>query len=126
MAGWFCSWWLAVAALINGVREDAGGGLVECIGGVLFVVCSDEGEQVLVQDAPVSWLALLVEVVESDEEFGELIQAGSGVGVSVGEVIVLGGDLADASSDTDLFTLKVFEGDHAGVGSLDEFTALGF
>ncbi|MDU5379545.1 MAG: PEP-utilizing enzyme [Actinomyces sp.] len=53
--------------------EDAGGGLVGCVGGVLFVVDGDAGEQGAVEDASFGWFALVVEVVEVDEEVGELV-----------------------------------------------------
>ena len=82
-----------------GVGEDAGCGLLECVGGVLFVVDSDAGEQGAVEDASFGWFALTVEVVEVDDEFGELVQACSGLGVGVGEVAEPGGDLVEAGAD---------------------------
>ena len=82
-----------------GVGEDAGGGLVGCVGGVLFVVDGDAGEQGAVEDASFCWFALVVEVVEVDEEFGEPVQARSGVGVGVGEVVEPCADLVEAGAD---------------------------
>ncbi|WP_220456735.1 hypothetical protein [Changpingibacter yushuensis] len=63
--------------------EDAGGGLLGGVGGVLFVVDGDVGEQGAVEDASFGWFALVVGLVEVDQEFGELVQAHSGVGVGV-------------------------------------------
>lgn len=51
--------------------KDAGGGLVGCVGSVLFIVDGDAGEQGAVEDASFGWGALVVEV---DEEFGELVE----------------------------------------------------
>ncbi|WP_279064569.1 hypothetical protein [Dermabacter hominis] len=44
-------------------------------------VDGDAGEQGAVEDASFGWFAFVVEVVEVDEEVGELVQACSGVGV---------------------------------------------
>ena len=82
-----------------GVGEDAGGGLVGCVGGVLSVVDGDAGEQGGVEDASFCWFALVVEVVEVDQEFGELVESGSGVGIGVGEVVEPCTDLVEAGAD---------------------------
>jgi len=81
------------------VGEDAGGGLVGCVGGVLSVVDGDAGEQGGVEDASFCWFALVVEVVEVDQEFGELVESGSGVGIGVGEVVEPCTDLVEAGAD---------------------------
>ena len=83
MAGQFCFCGDVRRGVDVGVGEDAGGGLVGCVGGVLFVVDGDAGEQGAVEDASFGWVALVVEVVE---EFGEPVQACSGRGVGVGDV----------------------------------------
>ena len=106
-----------------GVGKDAGGGLLGGVGGVLFVVDGDAGEQGAVEYASFGWFALVVEV---DEEFGELVQACSGVGVGVGEVVELCGDLVEAGADAVLFAFEEVEGDRVGVVGLDEFEAFGF
>ncbi|MEX3609838.1 helix-turn-helix domain-containing protein [Rothia sp. LK2588] len=106
--------------------EDAGGGPVGGVGWVLFVVDGDAGEQGAVEDASFGWFALVVEVVEVDQEFGELVQACSGLGVGVGEVVEPGGDLVEAGADAVLFAVEEVEGDRVGVVSLDEFEAFGF
>ncbi|MDK8626589.1 hypothetical protein [Corynebacterium appendicis] len=54
---------------------------------VFFVVDGDAGEQGAVEDASFGWFALVIELVEVDQEFGELVQACSGLGVGVGEVV---------------------------------------
>ena len=64
-----------------GVGKDADGGLVGCVGGVLFAIDGDAGEQGRVEDASLCWFALVVEVVEVDQEFGELVESGSGASV---------------------------------------------
>ena len=89
--------------------EDAGGGLLGCVGGVFFVVDGDAGEQGAVEDASFGWFALVVEVVEVDEEVGELVQACSGIGVGVGEVVEPGGDLVEAGADAVLFAFEEVE-----------------
>ncbi|MEE1617194.1 hypothetical protein [Brachybacterium sp. J153] len=126
MAGQFCLCGDVRRGVDVGVGEDAGGGLLGCVGGVLFVVDGDAGEQGAVEDASFGWFALVVEVVEVDEEVGELVQAGSGVGVGVGEVVEPGGDLVEAGADAVLFAFEEVEGDRVGVVSLDEFEAFGF
>ena len=93
-----------------GVGEDAGGGLVGCVGGVLFVVDGDAGEQGGVEDASFCWFALVVEVVEVDQEFGELVESGSGVGVGVGEVVEPCADLVEAGADAVLLAVEEVEG----------------
>ena len=85
MAGQFCFCGDVGRGIDAGVCEDAGGGLLGGVGGVLFVVDGDAGEQGAVEDASFGWFALVVEVVEVDQEFGELVQACSGLGVGVGE-----------------------------------------
>ncbi|WP_071056083.1 hypothetical protein [Corynebacterium jeikeium] len=90
--------------------EDAGGGLVGRVGGVFFVVDGDAGEQGAVEDASFGWVALVVEVVEVDQEFGELVQGCSGLGVGVGEVVEPGGDLVKAGADAVLFAFEEVEG----------------
>lgn len=109
-----------------GVREDAGRRLLRGVGGVLFVVDGDAGEQGAVEDASFGWFALVVEVVEVDQEFGELALACSGLGVGVGEVVKPGGDLIATGADAVLLALEEIEGDRVGVVSLDEFEAFGF
>ena len=79
-----------------------------------------------VEDASFGWVALVVEVVEVDQEFGEPVQACSGVGVGVGEVVESGGDLVEAGADAVLLVLEEVEGDRVGVVGLDEFEAFGF
>ncbi|WP_232622505.1 hypothetical protein [Actinomyces oris] len=79
--------------------EDAGGDLLGGVGGVLFVVDGDAGEQGAVEDASFGGFALVVEVVEVDQEFGEPVQARSGVGVGVGEVVEPCADLVEAGAD---------------------------
>ncbi|WP_336251090.1 hypothetical protein [Stomatohabitans albus] len=86
--------------------KDAGGGLVGCVGAVLFVVDGDAGEQGAVEDASFGWFALVVEVVEVDQEFGELGQACSGVGEGVAEVVEPCADLVEAGADAVLFALR--------------------
>ena len=99
MAGQFCFCGDVARGIDVGVCEDAGGGLLGGIGGVLFVVDGDAGEQGAVEDASFGWFALVVELVEVDQEFGELVQACSGLGVGVGEVVEPGGDLVEAGAD---------------------------
>ena len=123
MAGQFCFCGDVRRSVDAGVGKDAGGGLVGCVGGVLFVVDGDAGEQGAVEYASFGWFALVVEV---DEEFGELVQACSGVGVGVGEVVEPGGDLVEAGADAVLFAFEEVEGDRVGVVGLDEFEAFGF
>ena len=110
-----------------GVGQYGGGGLAGCVGGV-FVVDGDAGEQGAVEDASFGGVALGVEVVEVDQEFGELVQAcsGLGVGVGVGGVVESCGDLVEAGADAVLFVLEEVEGDRVGVVGLDEFEAFGF
>nr|WP_233190991.1 hypothetical protein [Brachybacterium sp. UMB0905] len=126
MAGQFCFCGDVRRGVDAGVGEDAGGGLVGCVGGVLFVVDGDAGEQGAVEDASFGWFALVVEVVEVDEEVGELVQACSGLGVGVGEVVEPCADLVEAGADAVLFALEEVEGDRVGVVGLDEFEAFGF
>ena len=109
----------------TGVGQYAGCGLVGCVGGV-FVVDGDAVEQGPVEDASFGWFALGVEVVEVDQEFGELVESGPGVSVGVGEVVESGGDLVEAGADAVLFVLEEVEGDRVGVVGLDEFEAFGF
>lgn len=61
MAGQFCFCGELRRGVNAGVGKDAGGGLVGCVGGVLFVVDGDAGEQGAVQDASFGWFALVVE-----------------------------------------------------------------
>ncbi|WP_158025078.1 hypothetical protein [Bowdeniella nasicola] len=75
MAGQFCFCGDVDRGIDAGVGEDAGCGLLGSVGGVFFVVDGDAGEQGAVEDAPFGWFALVVEVVEVDQEFGELVQA---------------------------------------------------
>ncbi len=89
-------------------------------------VDGDAGEQGAVEDASFGWFALVVEVVEADQEFGELVQACSGLGVGVGEVVELGGDLVEAGADAVLIAFEEVEGDRVGVVGLGEFEAFGF
>ena len=128
MAGQFCFCCDFGPGIDAGVGEDAGYGLLGCVGGVFFVVDGDAGEQGAVEDASFGWFALVVEVVEVDQEFGELVQAcsGLGVGVGVGGVVESGGDLVEAGADAVLFVLEEVEGDRVGVVGLDEFEAFGF
>ncbi|WP_228383391.1 MULTISPECIES: hypothetical protein [Tessaracoccus] len=93
---------------------------------MFVVVDGDAGEQGAVEDASFGWFALVVEVVEVDQEFGELVQACSGVGVGVGEVVEPCADLVEADADAVLFALEEVEGDRVGVVGLDEFEAFGF
>ncbi|WP_347041665.1 hypothetical protein [Brachybacterium nesterenkovii] len=123
MAGQFCFCCDVGRGIDAGVCEDAGGGLLGCVGGVLFVVDGDAGEQGAVEDASFGWFALVVEV---DEEFGELVQACSGVGVGVGEVVEPCADLVEAGADAVVFAFEEVEGDRVGVVGLDEFEAFGF
>ena len=126
MAGQFCFCGDLRRGVDAGVGEDAGGGLLGGVGGVLFVVDGDAGEQGAVEDASFGWFALVVEVVEVDQEFGELVQACSGLGVGVGEVVEPGGDLVEAGADAVLFAFEDVEWDRVGVVGLDEFEAFGF
>ena len=87
MAGQFCFCGDVGRGVDVGVGEDAGCGLLGGVGGVFFVVDGDAGEQGLVEDASFGWFALGVKVVEVDKEVGELVQACSGLGVGVGEVV---------------------------------------
>jgi len=96
------------------------------VSGVLFVVGGDAGEQGAIEEASFGWFALVVELVEVDQEFGELVQACSGLGVGVGEVVEPGGDLVEAGADAVLFAFEEVEGDRVGVVGLDEFEAFGF
>ena len=98
MAGQFCFCGDVDRGIDGGVGEDAGGGLVGCVGG-LFVVDGDAGEQGVVENALFGWFALVVEVAEVDQEFGELVQACSGLGVGAGEVVEPCGDLVEAGAD---------------------------
>ena len=109
MAGQFCSCGDFGRRIDGGVGEDAGGGLLGCVGGVLFVVDGDAGEQGAVEDASFGWFALVVEVVEVDQEFSELVQACSGVGVGGGEVVEPSGDLVKAGADAVLFAFEEVE-----------------
>ena len=99
MAGQFCFCGDVRRGVDAGVGKDADGGLVGCVGGVLFAIDGDAGEQGAVEDASFGWFALVVEVVEVDEEFGEPVQARSGVGVGVGEVVEPCADLVEAGAD---------------------------
>ena len=126
MAGWFCFCGDLRRGVDAGVGKDVGGGLVGCVGGVLFVVDGDAGEQGAVEDASFGWFALVVEVVEIYQEVGELVQACSGVGVGVGEVVEPCGDLVEAGADAVLFAFEEVEWDRVGVVGLDEFEAFGF
>ena len=99
MAGQFCFRGDFGRGIDVGVGEDAGGGLVGGVGGVLFVVDGDAGEQGAVEDSSFGWFALVVEVVQIDEEFGELVQACSGVGVGVAEVVESCADPAHQRGD---------------------------
>ena len=81
MVGQFCFCGDLRRGIDVGVGEDADGGLGGYVGGVLFVVDGDVGEQCAVEDAAFGWFAIAVEVVEVDQEFGELIQACSGTGL---------------------------------------------
>ena len=51
MAGQFCFCGDVGRGVDGGVGEDTGGGLLGCVGGVLFVVDGDVGEQGAVEDA---------------------------------------------------------------------------
>ena len=51
MAGQFCFWGDVGWGIDAGLGEDARGGLVGGVGGVLFVVDGDAGEQGAVEDA---------------------------------------------------------------------------
>ena len=126
MAGWFCFCGDLRRGVDAGVGKDVGGGLVGCVGGVFFVVDGDVGEQGSVEDASFCWFALVVEVVEIYQEVGELVQACSGVGVGVGEVVEPCGDLVEAGADAVLFAFEEVEGDRVGVVGLDELEAFGF
>ncbi len=64
--------------------------------------------------------------VEVDQEFGEPVQACSGLGVGVGEVVELGGDLVEAGADAVLIAFEEVEGDRVGVVDLDELEMFGF
>ena len=110
MAGWFCFCGDLRRGVDAGVGKDVGGGLVGCVGGVFFVVDGDVGEQGSVEDASFCWFALVVEVVEIYQEVGELVQACSGVGVGVGEVVEPCGDLVEAGADAVLFAFEEVEG----------------
>ncbi|MCT1411449.1 hypothetical protein M3D57_06540 [Corynebacterium sanguinis] len=125
MAGQFCFCGDVGRGIDAGVGEDAGCGLLGSVGGVLFVVDGDAGEQGAVEDASFGWFALVVEVVEVDQEFSELVQACSGLGVGVGEVVEPGGDLVEAGADAVLLAREEVEGDRVGVVSLVEFEAFG-
>ncbi len=94
-------------------------------------VDGDAGEQGAVEDASFDWFALVVfalvvEVVEVDQEIGELVQACSGLGVGVGEVGELCGDLIEAGADAVLFAFEEVVWDRVGVVGLDEFEAFDF
>ncbi|QIN29835.1 hypothetical protein EW640_11545 [Brevibacterium luteolum] len=52
MAGQFCFCGDVRRGVDAGVGEDAGGGLLGCVGGVLFVVDGDAGEQGSVVNRP--------------------------------------------------------------------------
>ncbi|WP_200810186.1 hypothetical protein [Brachybacterium nesterenkovii] len=82
MAGQFCFCGDVGRGIDAGVCEDVGGGLLGGVGGVLFVVDGDAGEQGAVEDASFRWFALVVELVEVDQEFGEL-------GV-IGQIVCMG------------------------------------
>ena len=109
MAGRFCFCADLSRGIDAGVRKDAGGCLIGCVGGVLFIVNDDAGEQGAVEDAPFGWFVLAVEVVEVNQEFGELVQPCSGVGLGVGEVVEPCSDLAEAGADAVLFALEKVE-----------------
>ncbi|WP_425304150.1 transposase [Brevibacterium ravenspurgense] len=126
MAGQFCFCGDVRRGVDAGVGEDFRGGLLGCVGGVLFVVDGDAGEQGAVEGASFGWFALAVEVVEVDQEIGELVQACSGLGVGVGEVVESGGDLVEAGADAVLFAFEEVEWYRVGVVGLDEFEAFGF
>ena len=89
-------------------------------------VDGDAGEQGAVEDASFGWFALVVEVVEVDQEFSELVQACSGLSVGVGEVVEPGGDLVEAGADAVLFAFEEVVWDRVGVVGLDEFETFGF
>jgi len=89
-------------------------------------VDGDAGEQGAVSDASFGWFALVVAVVEVDQEFGELAQACSGFGIGVGEVVELCGDLVEAGADAVLFAFEEVVWDRVGEVGLDEFEAFGF
>lgn len=111
MAGQFCFRGDLRRGTDAGVGKDAGRRLLGCVGGVLFVVDGDAGEQGAVEDASFGGFALVVEVVQVDQEFGELVQACSGLGVGVGEVVEPGGDLVEAGADAVLLAFEEIEGD---------------
>ncbi|MEL4503802.1 hypothetical protein AAEX63_02730 [Luteococcus sp. H138] len=67
MAGQFCFSGDVGRSVGVEVGQDAGCGLVGCVGGVLFVVDGDAGEQGAVEDASFGWFALVVEVVTSND-----------------------------------------------------------
>lgn len=106
----------------GGVGKDAGGGLLRSLGGVRFVIDGDAGDQGAVEDAAFGWIALVVEGVEVDQDFGELVQAPSGVG-EVGEPCP---DLVEAGANVVLFALEEVERDRVGLVGLDKFEAVGF
>ncbi|WP_246043252.1 hypothetical protein [Tessaracoccus massiliensis] len=106
MAGQFCFCGDVGRGIDAGVGEDAGCGLLGSVGGVLFVVDGDAGEQGAVEDPSFGWFALVVEVVEVDQEFSELVQACSGLGVGVGEVVEPCGDLVEVGADAVLESTK--------------------
>lgn len=110
MAGQFCFCGDFGRRIDGGVGEDADDGLLGGVGGVLFVVDGDAGEQGAVEDASFGWFALVVEVVEVDQEFSELVQACSGLGVGVSEVVEPGGDLVEAGADAVLLALEEVKG----------------
>ena len=83
LAGQFCFCGDFGRGIDGGVGEDAGGGLLGGVDGVLFVVDGDKGEQGAVEDASFGGFALVVEVVEVDQELGELVQACSGAGLGM-------------------------------------------
>ena len=89
-------------------------------------VDGDAGEQGAVSDASFGWFALVVAVVEVDQEFGELAQACSGFGIGVGEVVEPCGDLVEAGADAVLFAFEEVVWDRVGEVGLDEFEAFGF
>lgn len=126
MAGQFCFCGDVRRGVDAGVGEDAGCGLLGSVGGVLFVVDGDAGEQGAIEDASFGWFALVVEVVEVDQEFSELVQACSGLSVGVGEVVEPGGDLVEAGADAVLFAFEEVVWDRVGVVGLDEFETFGF
>ena len=94
--------------------------------GLVFVVDGDVGEQGSVEDASFCWFALVVEVVEIYQEVGELVQACSGVGVGVGEVVEPCGDLVEAGADAFLLALEQVQRDRVGVVGLDELESFCF